>query len=299
MKLIVLIIALLLQRNSFAKFEEQCNLSESNKLSIYYHNKQPLPLVKGKIDGKDVVMLLDSGSSWTSFSPTIVKILPLRIVPIDRKVDGFGGKSKVSITKVKSFEFGKSKFSDHYFFVINDWGFQPYFEVILSSDFLLKKVVEIDIKKSSLTFYNGSLCEHKGPQGEHNFFQVKLLPQTEDDVRPKFIVTLNQIEFTAIIDTAATVSVLKQNVAQRIGIQLNFKSNPDIRSTVGVGGQSNVLPASVNSMKIGNTEINHHNFVVSESTEDNDKLSEVILGLDFLKKYTVVLDAPSRRMLLK
>lgn len=277
--------------------QTKCGKVETHQLLLQYKEGQPLPLIKGKINNKDVTMLLDTGSSWTSLTPQLTKRLSLLVVPLDHKTPGIGGISNTSITKVKTFEYDRFKEINPYFFVINDWGFEPYFDVILSADFLLKQSIEIDIRKSSIFFYDNTPCDFGDFIKDNNVsFSVKFAPFTEDDVRPNFNITIGKNEFSAIIDTAATRSTIKRSAAKKIGIYLNFENNSNVGWVVGVGGKSKAILTTIPLVKINNNVIDFNDFLIDEKLKSGTQEAEVILGLDFLKKYNVIFDMQKHQL---
>ncbi|MFC0351705.1 aspartyl protease family protein [Undibacterium danionis] len=287
----------LMSRVSFAM--DRCTSVPTHSLPISYQDGHLLPLVKGTINDKEVTMLLDTGAAWTSFVPSGVKKLSLFSMAVDHKIRGTAGESSASITKVKTFEFAGIKNENPYFFVVHNLGFDPYFDLILGADYLLKKTIEINVKEGKVYFYDKFDCDiNVFRRKKTESFAVKFFGLTEDNTKPKFTVTIGPHTFTAIIDTGASKSTMLINTARKIGIPIDFKSAKNIDWVSGVGGDVRAMSIGITEVKIDNHIVDQKGFFVKDNpiSPDSD-VTDIILGLDFLKKYSVIFDVKAQSII--
>jgi hypothetical protein len=275
-----------------------CTPINLTTIPILYPKGARLPVVNGKVDGKDAVFLLDTGASWTYLMPDALKKYSLFSVPSKSKASGVAGESLTSITRVNSFEFGYEKFDRPYFFVLESLGFSPYFDVILGADYLYRHSLEIDIRNSKLRIFENGGCNINDLfVDKKDFFSVEMEAVNDDDPRPKFKLQIGKHTFFALIDTAATSSGMSLQVAKQIGLPISFDSNASVMSISGVGGKTSAIPIAIASIEIGRHAIKQQGFMVTKVPPSNlPNETEILFGLDFLKNYTVIFDMKKQRI---
>jgi predicted aspartyl protease len=282
----------------YADVSFSCAPSNLTTIQIQYQKGTRLPIVSGKINGKDAMFLMDTGASWTFLMPDAVKKYSLFSAPANSKASGVAGESSTSITRVNSFEFGNEKFDRPYFFVLEKLDFSPYFDVILGADYLYRSSLEIDIRNLRLRKFDFGNCSINDLfEEKKDFFSVVMEAVTDDDPRPKFKLQIGKHIFVALIDTAATSSTMSFQVAKKIGLPISFDSNENIRTISGVGGKVPAIPIAITSVEIGNYSIKQQGFMVTKGASSNlSNETEILFGLDFLKNHIVIFDMKKQRI---
>jgi predicted aspartyl protease len=94
-----------------------------------------------------------------------------------------------------------------------------------------------------------------------------------------------------VLDTGATVTVVSRRIASNLALRTLGASKVGT-----VGGVITVPLARLGSLKVGEAEV--HDLVVSIHDFSADPRIEGLLGLDFLKRFHVSLDARRRLLIL-
>jgi len=297
-KQISVILFLLLILINHTNASSLCAPIKLTTIPIQYQKENQLPVVAGKINGRNAIFLLDTGASWSFLMPDTIRKHSLFSVPRKSKASGVAGETTTSITRVDSFEFGTEKFDRPYFFVLEGLGFSPYFDLILGADYLFKRSLEIDIRNSKLRLLDFGSCSINDMFGDKkDFFSVAMEAVNDDDIRPKFKLQIGKHSFIALIDTASSSSGMSLQVAKKIGLPISFDSNENVITISGVGGKTSAIPISIKSIEIGSHSIKQQGFMVTKARLSNlSNETEILFGLDFLKNYTVIFDMNKQRI---
>ena len=88
------------------------------------------------------------------------------------------------------------------------------------------------------------------------------------------------------------------NTARKIGIPIDFKSAKNIDWVSGVGGDVRAMSIGITEVKIDNHIVDQKGFFVKDNpiSPDSD-VTDIILGLDFLKKYSVIFDVKAQSII--
>ncbi len=275
----------------------ECSETNFRTIPLEFDIESHLPVVKGKIDNQDARFLLDTGAAWTHIMPKSVKMFSLFSVPTESKSIGIGGASRRSIVRLKTLEFAHVKIKDPYIFELDDLGFKPSFDLILGADYLFSHTIVIDIKSSIARIYGDEACNPIAREGVNKKFFSIPAGNTEDDPRQKFTIKFAEQSFAAIIDTAATSSTVPIEIAKKIGFKEDEKKAFNRHEISGVGGSTYAVAFEIQGMKISSLTLPKIRFLVTKAaTKEEWSSNTIILGLDFLRKYTVVFDTKNKRI---
>jgi clan AA aspartic protease (TIGR02281 family) len=103
----------------------------------------------------------------------------------------------------------------------------------------------------------------------------------------------NQGPFSFVVDTGATITVLSPETAQKVGLDLSSGAKD---TGHGAGGQVQVSLVSLESLRIGETEIKDLKAAIMDLTNLKQVLGYLdgVIGYNFLSKFRVIIDYPKR-----
>ncbi|OGX44447.1 MAG: hypothetical protein A3G38_01205 [Omnitrophica WOR_2 bacterium RIFCSPLOWO2_12_FULL_51_8] len=112
-------------------------------------------------------------------------------------------------------------------------------------------------------------------------------------------VTLNKtVEARLILDTGASLVVLSQGIAKKLGAKI-YQGSPDIKLTLADGRQVNARFAVLDSVKIENSEARNIEAAVMLEDARDERLGDGLLGMSFLKHFSFKVDYRERRLILE
>jgi predicted aspartyl protease len=166
-------------------------------------------LVPLKINGVDQQFLLDTGGITTMINRDAAEKLKLRIVPSYRGMVNVAGGGMADTAFIDQFELGRLTGKDLKFPV------SPFrsHDGVLSLNFMLPYDVDVDFGSDKLNFFSQDHC----PGGVQYWKAdaVAVVPFTIDDGHIVISAMLDGQPVRATLDTGATGSVLRMDVAQR------------------------------------------------------------------------------------
>lgn len=117
-----------------------------------------------------------------------------------------------------------------------------------------------------------------------------------DEKKPLILIEVsvnNQGPFSFVVDTGATFTVLSPETAQKVGLD-PISGVKDAGH--GVGGQVQVSLVSLESLRVGETEVKDLKVAIMDLTNLKQILGDLdgVIGYNFLSKFRVTIDYPQQ-----
>jgi predicted aspartyl protease len=290
-----------------------CKIVQVAELSVGHARNRPL--VDGRIDGHDVKILIDTGSSFSFvFQDAAARLgLPLQAVSALR-VYGVGGEAKVNATLVRQLQFGSFIAKDLRLIVVGSrHANRPQGPaLVLGEDFLSNFTTEFDLAHGSILLLRPEGCQFDQlPYWAKAYSLAELEPIDTDDPKIQTMVLLNGKPVTALLDTGAQTSAISSVAVRRIGLPAQQPGDAPTTSMIGIAGKP-VQAASrqFDSFTIGDETIRNVRLRVADlfgrdtATETGshipkpiDTMPDMILGSDFFRSHRLVVLAKERKLL--
>ena len=107
-----------------------------------------------------------------------------------------------------------------------------------------------------------------------------------------------RVEASLVLDTGASVIMLRKNIAQKLGLDLS-KSKPDAKVTVADGRQINAKHVILESVKVENVEANDVEAAIFLDDIGDIGFSDGLLGLSFLNRFNFKIDQKEKKLILE
>ena len=108
---------------------------------------------------------------------------------------------------------------------------------------------------------------------------------------------INQkIKARLVVDTGASVVVISNSIARRLGID-NFLKNNFFYTTIADGSKVKAYPVLLDNLKVGNAVMRNVSAAVIE--ENGSGIGDGLLGMSFLGNFALEIDAKSNSIVLK
>ena len=251
----------------------------------------PTPLIAAKINHVDVNLVLDSGAFFSMLTPAAAEQfkLPQRPRPDGLAVDGIGGRTSVSLTRVNEFTLTQTVIPKVEFLV---GGNEPGANAVglLGQNVLGMGDIEYDLGNGVVRMaFPGEGCA-KHPlaywAGSKPYLEIELdRPGRRRSKKTDSVARINGVQVHVEFDTGATTSVLSLQAAKRAGLVPGGDGMAPAGKGSGVGRKEvERWIATVRSFEIGaetikNTPLN----VIDMELRDVDML----LGIDFFLTHRI------------
>ncbi|APV48596.1 hypothetical protein BWI17_02185 [Betaproteobacteria bacterium GR16-43] len=282
---------------AFAQEPPKCKLVRIAEWPIRLVNNHH-PVLDGAINGKKIGVMLDTGADKTFLSKASAEKLDLPTRPTNSIVGGFGGTSRVFITRVEEVRLGEAVRKDWLLQVVGERPL-PGFDLVLGDDFFKLVDLEFDYAKSVVRVYQPENCKNSFlGYWDPNAEQVPLEENLSKLVLP---VKINGKAARAVLDSGAATSIVALAFAEQVGLA---KDSPGVTP----GGCSGGIGGSVNrnwvgrfdTVAIGNELIRDPQLRIQDYTTEFANMRgtppDVFLGTDFLKSHRVFVSRSQNKM---
>jgi len=255
------------------------------------------PLIKGKINGRPVTLLLDSGAFYTSLDARFAADAGVKAVT--RAVTGShfaqafhavttgaaGIDTQAGVVVAPSFEFDGGSFKNMAFITgaIGDRA------GLLGQNFLHQTDDEYDFKNGVMRFVRPEGCE--GTQMAYWATPQMTYSVLDIDTGGRFdghtlgTVTINGLKMRALFDTGAGTSFITQRAAARAGVKVTDPGARYVGHSRGLDSDHiKTWVAPFASVKIGDEEIKNTQLAIGDS-EASD--FDILIGADFFLAHHV------------
>ncbi|WP_332856087.1 retroviral-like aspartic protease family protein [Duganella sp. S19_KUP01_CR8] len=276
----------------------ECRYTELAALDINVDERfSDTPYLDAQINGKSVHMLIDTGAFKTLLTRAELDRQKVTLTRSREIVNGVGGRAAMFNARPKEVIIGPARVRQTWFPVVEGLDY-PGYGGIIGADYLLQADLEIALADKQLKFFRGAGCDDKSLA----YWDVKAMDVPLDipyrDSRAMVPVTLNGTKLMALIDTGATISVVDQRTAERLGFDpaaADTRKGNKLRGLNDKTRQSWIT--TFDSFAIGEEQIAHPRLTVMESVDGDidTRDHQMVLGRDFLRAHRVLLSTAQRR----
>lgn len=290
-----------------------CKIVQVAQLSV--SNASNRPLVDGKIDGHDIRILIDTGSSFSFvFQDAATRLgLPLHGVR-GLRVFGVGGEAQAYSTLVKQLQFGSFTVKDLPLVVIgNRREARPQGPaLVLGEDFLSNYTTEFDLAHGVILLLRPEGCQFDQlPYWAHSYSLAELEPLSADDPKIQTEVLVSGKRVTALLDTGAATSIISSQAAHRVGAATELPEQAAEKTVTGIAGKpvqrslAEFASLSIGDETIHNVKLRIANLFGSDTMTETgshiakpvESLPEMLIGSDFFRSHRVLVLPHERKLL--
>jgi clan AA aspartic protease (TIGR02281 family) len=175
-------------------------------------------------------------------------------------------------------------------------------------------LIELDVGFGTIAFEKSQIKEilRSTPQEINNIRQgwekkkieLERQPKQVDFSRQQDAIVVgtrlnNRADCLLILDTGASVVVLRKSIAAELGIDLD-RTKPDAKLTLADGRQVNAKHIILDTVQVENVEAKNVDAVIMlEETGEGLEFSDGLLGMSFLKKFKFQVDHKQGKLLLE
>lgn len=281
-----------------AEGANKCKVGLIAKLPVVMENtRASVPVT---VNGKDTRVWLDSGAFFNFMPKARAVELGLRTEPLPMGfyMTGIGGTVTPELAQVRDFGIVGVTLHNVQFLV----GGSDAGNGFLGANLLGVQTTEFDLAKGVVNLFQERGCDGislaywgKGMSvGEARVFR----PTDEHDYHIIVEVMINGQSMHALLDTGAPTTLLGRRAAERAGIDM---SAPDVVNSMRMGGIGMKRRESwivrTKTISIGGEEIRNSPIRVIDDADD-DRSSDMILGVDFLLSHHIIVSRAQRLMFL-
>jgi predicted aspartyl protease len=218
----------------------------------------------GKLDGRKQSVLVDTGWSFTTISPTAAAKLKIQRKP-ELQVDNShpDTKEQAPALLISKLDLGRVAFTNQSA-LVQDMDFNGQrapFDLVVGCDFLVRNCAVIDCANRRLYTRHEPSSKEQQAELENALGQGGFLPVDLKRTNPLALTCparLNGEPAELLVDTGAVLSCLDTDLAKSLGVKLL----PTPRQITGAGatGKRGFAVARIDSIQVGGVEIRSLNF---------------------------------------
>jgi predicted aspartyl protease len=274
-----------------------CQMAKVADLSVTMVGTQPL--VTAKINGKDGLFLIDTGSFYSVLAQGAVETYGLKTYPAPSTfmIVGVAGRSTASITKVGEFTYAGIPIRQ-ISFLVSGGGYGPGVVGVIGQNLLGAVDVEYDLANGVIRLFQAKDC---GSEVNLAYWSagkaLSILPTGQQTARQPHIIVdakVNDYSIKAMMDTGASTSVLQRTTARRAGVDMSDANLKPAGYSTGFGGGAvenwigGVASFSIGDEQIRNTRLRMGNVDLSGA--------EMLVGADFFLSHRVLVARSQHRV---
>lgn len=263
------------------------------------------PFVPVRINGRSVMMLLDTGAETTVVTPEGAALLELPPVPgLSTNGYGLGGSNLSSAVMLDRFEFGPVRQTKGSAWVVP----VPIFSElrfpskrpavgILGGQSLAQVAVEIDAPRLRATFHPLTACASTAPEWAMDAYRLQAI---DDPLLNRLWLpsSVDGMAVNALVDTGTTLTSMSLANFRRLGLEQSLLDLAPGRETVGAGGSRRVELRRLrfNELVMGEMRIAMPQISVRLSEDDGQP--GMLIGMDILGRQPIWLAMAQKRLLI-
>jgi tetratricopeptide (TPR) repeat protein/predicted aspartyl protease len=258
------------------------------------------PLVTAKINGKDGLFLIDTGSFYSVLAQGAMETYGLKTYPAPSTfaiVGVSGARASASITKVAEFTYAGIPIRQ-ISFLVSGGGYGPGVVGVIGQNLLGAVDVEYDLANGVIRLFQAKDC---GSEVNMAYWSagkaLSVLPTGQQTPRQPHIIVdakVNNYSIRAMMDTGASTSVLQRAAARRAGVDMSDANLKPAGFSTGFGGGAvenwigGVASFSIGDEQIKNTRLRMGNVDLSNA--------EMLVGADFFLSHRVLVARSQHRV---
>ena len=256
-------------------------------------------LLPAKINGTDLLFIVDSGAFFSMLSPASAASLHLNTSPVPGGMvfTGIGGDFKASVTWAKTFTLVKSAIPNIEF-VVGGSDLEAPAVGLIGQNVLGMGDVDYDLAHGAVRLIKPEGCGHVDLAYWGDEKPYSVIPiQSRDAVRNHTIgtVLVNGVRVHATFDTGAPNTILSLRSAARAGLRPGDPKVTFAGETGGLGrNNTKAWTAPIASFQIGDEKISNTKMIIADLGPD----TEMLVGLDFFLSHRIYVANSQARMYL-
>jgi len=254
-----------------------------------------LPIIEGRINGKPVGVLLDTGAYASLITKPSAEKLDLLTRATPEVVIGVGGRSQVLMTRLEELTIAGSTRKGLRVRVGGERAI-PGVDFILGDDFFRVVDMEFDYAKGVIRLWQAIDCHGQSLAYWGGAHQLPI----EGEGKIVLPVKVNGRDAHALLDSGASASAVSLPFAERVGIRVGGPEIAPGGCTTGLGADAvRQWIARFDSIEVGNQVIRDARLRIADYMPElaygSRVMPEVILGTDFLKAHRVYVSRSQRK----
>ncbi|MDZ5646529.1 retropepsin-like aspartic protease [Nitrospirillum sp. BR 11828] len=291
-----------------ARAASSCKLAQVASIPLEMDGNMPLARVT--INGKPAHMLVDTGAWMSVLTRSSMAYLGLKAVDAQGELIGIDGTSRLLQTTMDSLELGNWRGRDVRVYVGGYGAFGGDTVGALGMDLLERYDMEFDLAHNVLNLFKPEKCDNDVLAYWSNSYNVTDMDNVRGNrSRIRVPVVVNGQTVHAMLDSGASITLLDEGVARRVGVDIAAGDGEKSRDLQGANGrrvESHI--GTFDSFTIGDETIRHAKLRVSDlytrvgETYVGSRLStsygdtDLYLGADFLRSHRVYIASSQRKV---
>jgi predicted aspartyl protease/tetratricopeptide (TPR) repeat protein len=273
-----------------------CQLAKVGDLPVTMVGTQPL--VTAKINGKEGLFLIDTGSFYSVLAQGAIETYGLKTYPAPSTfgiVGVSGAFTTASITKVGEFVYAGIPIRQ-ISFLVNGGGYGPGVVGVIGQNLLGAVDVEYDLANGVIRLFQAKDCQDSILAYWSAGKALSILPTGPQTVQKPHIIVdakVNNYSIKAIMDTGASTSVLQRTAARRAGVDMSDANLKLDGYSTGFGGAVENWIGGVASFSIGDEEIKNTRLRMGNVSLPG---GEMLVGADFFLSHRVMVARSQHRV---
>ncbi len=278
-----------------ARAAEACQFVKVGDLPVTMVGEEPL--VTAKVNGKDGLFLIDTGSFYSFIAKDAAAKYDLKTyaAPSDFFVAGVAGIERASIAKVPEFSYAGIPIKQ-ISFLVDTGGYGPGVVGVIGQNLLGAVDVEYDLANGMIRLFQAKGCDQANLAYWSAGKPFSILTTGPQSPRQPHIIVdakVNGYSIRAIMDTGAGRSILQRTAARRAGIDMSDANlKPSGYSSGFGGGAAENWIGGVPSFSIGEEEIKNTRLRMGNI----DIGADMLVGADFFLSHRVMVARSQHRV---
>jgi predicted aspartyl protease len=276
-----------------------CKYLSIGELKLRFQGDNFQPVVEGSINNSPATMLVDTGSSASMLTPTVVERLDLPLRMTGTHAEGIGGATRLYSARLSEFGIGPAHIQRANLRVIGDMGVMPGFDAIVGADFLLQSDLEISLAEKAVRFFRPKDCNDDSflAYWTKEAVVVPLAGRFGDSRNHTFTVELNGVKVDAMLDTGATRTTVFESAARKAGVSAAHASSRNAGSANGIGSDIVAQRSAIfSTFAIGGETIRDAELLIGPDQNTFGAHIDMLLGADFLRSHRVLFAMGQRQL---
>lgn len=254
-------------------------------------------LVSATVNGIQGTFIFDSGSGGTMFQRSALEKFALTTKPLPNggNYTSAGVPLDVSETKVKTFDFAGTRYTDEVLTVLNNDG---EYDGWIGQSHLRNADVEYDFAASVIRLYAPTGCtrsNYASWAGQDPVYAVDLEETSPRQPRTFGIIRVNGVFMRTLFDTGAPDTSLQANAARRAGVEPTSPGSAATEPSYGLNGSVPLKSwiGTFGKLEIGGETIRNVRLTFIDKPQAN---ADIILGINFFRSHRIYLSRADRKL---
>jgi predicted aspartyl protease len=290
-----------------------CQIVQIAELHVRFDGNRPL--LDGQINGQDIRILVDTGSSFSFLREDAAAALDLRMSAVPRvDVYGVGGEALMRSVVVKYITIGPFTDKNMELAVVTGHANPRAHEaeLVLGQDFFAHFATDFDLGHGAIRLLRPKGCQpDQLAYWSNQYLLAELSGPKYGQPKIQTVVLLNGKRVDAILDTGATTSVISRSVAKEAGVDPSRDAGKPAGLLVGIAGSPiDYWTGTFDTFALGDEIVHNVKLRIADLFESDTQsptgsrlsrpvegLVEMMIGADFFRSHRILV-LPNERKLV-